>query len=162
MREVVALLGEADQVEHLGHLGGDDVLGPADDLQGEGDVFEDGLVGQEPEVLEHAADVAPQVRDPPFGQMPDLLAGLPDATRVGHLLAQEQADERGLARSGRTDQKDELTLVDLHRAVVESNGGSLVRLRDVLELDHERGFTGTVTATPHRTEYSLAANATRA
>ena len=116
--QVVALLGQADQVEDLGHLGGDHVLGPADHLEGEGDVLEDGLVGQEAEVLEDAADVAAEVGDAPLGQVADLLARLPDAPGVGHLLAQEEPDERGLAGARRADQEDELTLVDLYGAVV--------------------------------------------
>ena len=68
--QVVPLLGQPDQVEHLGHLGGDDVLGAADDLEGEGHVLEDGLVGQEAEVLEHAADVAAQVGIRHLGRWP--------------------------------------------------------------------------------------------
>ena len=86
--QVVALLGQADQVEHLGNLCRDHVLGPADHLEGEGHVFEDGLVGQQAKVLEHAADVAAQVGDPPLGEVPDLLACFPDATGVRHLFAQ--------------------------------------------------------------------------
>ena len=140
--EVVALLGQADEVEHLGDLGGDHVLGPADDLEGEGHVLEDGLVGQEPEVLEDAADVAPQVRDAPLGQVADLLAGLPDATGVGHLLAEQEADEGRLAGAGRADQEHELALVDLDGAVLEGDRGSLVRLGDVLEFDHGKRRCG--------------------
>ena len=136
MRKVVALLGEADQFEHLGHLGRDHVLRSPDHLERERDVLEDGLVGQEAEVLEHAADVPAEVGDPPSRQVADLLTGLPDPAGVGHLLPQQEADERGLARPGGSDEEDELTLVDLDRAVGESDRGALVRLGDVLERDH--------------------------
>ena len=62
--KLLELLGQADQLEDGRHLGLDDVLGPADDLEGEGDVLVDRLVGQQLEVLEDAADVAAQVRAP--------------------------------------------------------------------------------------------------
>ncbi len=132
--QVVALLGQPDQVEDLGHLGGDHVLGAADDLEGEGHVLEHRLVGQEPEVLEDAADVAAQVGDPPLGQMPDLLARLPDPPASRHLLAQQEPDEGGLARSGRPDEEDELALVDLDGEVAEGDCRALVRLGDVSNL----------------------------
>ena len=79
--QVVALLGQADQVEDLGHLGAHHVLGPADHLEGERHVLVDRLVGQQPEVLEDAADVAAQVGHPPLGQGDDVLPGLPDLAR---------------------------------------------------------------------------------
>ena len=129
-------LARPDQLEHLGHLGGDDVLGPADDLEGEGHVLEHRLVGQQAEVLEHAADVAAQVGDPPLGQMADLLARLPDPSRIGHLLPQEEPDEGRLPRARRADQEDELALFDLDGEVSEGDGRALVRLGDVLEFDH--------------------------
>ena len=89
-RQVVPLVGQADQVEHLGDLVGHDVAGPADDLEGEGDVLEHRLVGQETEVLEDAADVAAQVGHPPFRQLDDVAAGLED-------LAACRAAPRGAA-----------------------------------------------------------------
>jgi hypothetical protein len=63
--KVVPLLGQAHEVEHLGHLLADHVGGPADDLESEGDVLIGGLVPQQLEVLEDTADVAPQQRDLP-------------------------------------------------------------------------------------------------
>ena len=158
MGQVVPLLGQSDQVEDLGHLGGDHVLGPADDLEGEGHVLEDRLVGEEAEVLEDAADVAPQIGDPPLGQMADLLAGLPDAAGVGHLLAEQQADEGGLARARGTHQEHELALVDLDRTVLEGDRRALVGLRDVLEGDHESGLT--VDARKVQYEVPIPGNAT--
>ena len=62
VREAVLLAGQADEVEHGRHLLADHVLGPADHLEGEGDVLEHGLVGQQLVVLEDVADVAAQVR----------------------------------------------------------------------------------------------------
>src|ERR1035441_961841 len=92
--------------------------------------------------------------------MADLLAGLPDATGVGHLLAEQQADKGGLARAGRSHQEHELALVDLDRAVLEGDRRALVGLRDVLECDHEEGLT--VEARKVQSEVPIPFNATRA
>ncbi len=85
--QAVTLLAETDELQYLGHLDRDHVPGPADDLEGEGDVLEHGLVRQQTEVLEHAAEVAAQVRHPPVRKLPDLLAGHPDLAAIGDLLA---------------------------------------------------------------------------
>ena len=111
--QVVPLVGQADQVEHLRHLVRHHVPGPADDLEREGHVLEDRLVGQEAEVLEDAADVAAQVRHPPFRQLHDVAAGLEDLAGVGKLLAEQEPDEGRLPGSGRADEKDEFALLDL-------------------------------------------------
>ena len=60
--QAVRLVGQADQVEDLGHLAADGAPVLADHLERVGDVLLDGLVGQQLEVLEDAADVAPQQR----------------------------------------------------------------------------------------------------
>ena len=117
--QVVPLVGQSDQVQHLGHLVGHDVAGPADDLEGEGHVLEHGLVGQQAEVLEDAADVAAQVGHPPLRQLHDVAAGLEDLPRVGELLAQQEPDEGRLAGAGRADEEDELALLDLDGDVAE-------------------------------------------
>src|ERR1700693_3042971 len=62
-----ALALETDQVDHLR----DDLLDEApllaDHFEGERDVLVDALVRQQPEVLEHAPDAPPQVRQLPVG-----------------------------------------------------------------------------------------------
>src|SRR3954471_21287678 len=60
MRVPVLLAPQADQLENLGHDPAGDTLGLADHLKGEGDILVGGAVGQQPEVLEHAADRAPE------------------------------------------------------------------------------------------------------
>ena len=62
VREPLLLALEPDDPQRLGDGLADDRAGLADDLQREGDVLEDGLVGQQPEVLEHRADLATQLR----------------------------------------------------------------------------------------------------
>ena len=136
MRQPIALLAEADQLQDLRHLRPDHVTRPADDFEGKGHVLENGLVREQAEVLEHAAEVAPQVRHPPVRQLADLLAGHPDLAAIGNLLAQQELEHRGLARSRRPDEEDELTLQDLERDLAQCDDGALVGLRDVLEADH--------------------------
>ena len=94
------------------------------------------MFGQEAEILEDAADVAAQVRHPPFRQLHDVAAGLEDLARVGELLAQEEPDEGGLPGSGRADEEDEFTLVDLNGDVAQCDRRSLIGLGDVFESDH--------------------------
>ena len=132
----VALLAEADQFEHLRHLRRDHVAGPPDDLEGEGDVLEHGLVRQQAEVLEDATEIAPQIRHSPVRELADLLACHPDLAAVGNLLAQQELEHRGLARSRGPDEEDELALQDLERDIPQGDDGALVGLRDVLEADH--------------------------
>ena len=111
-------------------------LGPADDLERERHVLEHGLVGEQLEVLEDAADVAAQVRDLPAVELADVLAGDEDAALGRVLLLVEEADERRLARARRADQEDELALLDVDVGVAEGVDLALVGLGDVLELDH--------------------------
>ena len=61
VREPLLLTLESDDPQRLGDGLADHRAGLADDLQREGDVLEDGLVGQQPEVLEHRADLATQL-----------------------------------------------------------------------------------------------------
>jgi hypothetical protein len=60
---------EADKAQHLRDLRLDDRARLADALEGEGDVLVGGLVGQQLEVLEDAADLAAQVRDLPVAHL---------------------------------------------------------------------------------------------
>ena len=112
------------------------MFGSADHLQSEGHVLEDILVGQQPEVLEHTADVAPEIRDSPLAQIGDVAAGHQDAAVGGDLLAQQQTDECCFARARGTDEEDEFAFVDLDRHVAYRDSAALVVLCHVLEADH--------------------------
>src|SRR3954469_3459395 len=143
VREAALLAGEADEVEHLRHGVRDRVPGLADHLQRERHVLEHGLVRQQPEVLEHHTDLTAQLRDLPVRQPPDVLARHVHDAAARPLLAQHQAQESGLARSGRTDEEDELPLDDLEAHVVDRRSRGLrVDLGDVLEPDHTRYVLG--------------------
>jgi hypothetical protein len=62
LREHAALVREADEVEHARHLAHHVLRARAGDLERERDVLPDRLVREQLEVLEHDADVAPQLR----------------------------------------------------------------------------------------------------
>ena len=71
----VELGREADEAQGLRHLLADFGAAGADHLQRVGDVVVDGAVGQQLEVLEDGADVAPQLRDFLLRQGADVAAG---------------------------------------------------------------------------------------
>src|SRR6185437_8601269 len=79
-------------------------------------------------------------------QSRQVIAGDEDAAVVRALLTENQPQEGGLARPGRADKEDELSLVDRHVDVLQG-GPILVRvdLGDVLKLDH-RTITGSLDA----------------
>ena len=141
-REVVGLLREADEVEDLRHLCAHDVLRTPDHLERERDVLVHGLVRQELEVLEHAPDVAPELRHLPRAQPADVAAGDQHAAARGDLVAQQQLQEGRLARPGRADEEDELALQDLEREVPQGDDIAFVRLGDVFETNHVRRSIG--------------------
>ena len=138
--EAVGLVLEADQLQHLGDGPLDRVPPGPDDLEGEGDVLAHGLVGQQLEVLEHAADGAAQGRHLPGGEPVELLAGDPDLARGGPLLLGQQAQEGRLAGAGLADHEDELAFADLHGHVIESGDVVPIGLADMVELDHGAGM----------------------
>ena len=106
------------------------------DHQGVHDVLEGGLVGEQLEVLEHAADVAPQIGDLPTAQGGQVAPAHADAAPVGLELLDEQTDEGGLARAGRPHEEDELALLDVEAHLLQPDGARRVDLRYVFELDH--------------------------
>src|SRR6266508_677173 len=141
VREAVGLVLQPDQLEHLRDGPLDRVPARPDDLQREGHVLAHGLVGKQLEVLEDAADRAPQGGHLPGGEAVELLAGHPDPARGGPFLLGEQAQEGRLAGAGLAHDEDELALVDLDRDIVEGLDVGPVGLADVVELDHGAGLT---------------------
>ena len=79
----------------------------------------------------------------PVRQARDVAAGDDDAPAGRRLLAEQQAQERRLARARRSDEEDELALLDVDGHVAERDDVALVDLGDVLEAQHaysrERG-----------------------
>ena len=81
-----SLPSRPDQVEHLGHHRFTWLRGSPDHLERERHVLVHGLVRQQPEVLEHGADLAAERRHLPVGEPGQVLAGDVDLPRVGALL----------------------------------------------------------------------------
>src|SRR5919197_317259 len=136
VREAVGLVVEADELEDLGDRPIDRVAPRADHLESEGHVLADGLVGQELEVLEHAADGGAECRDLPGGEPVELLAGHPEAARAGALLLDEEADEGRLAGAGLSDDEHELALGDVHGDIIQGDDRVAIDLGDMVEFDH--------------------------
>jgi hypothetical protein len=121
-----------------------DLVGPApllgarqsEHVLDEGDVFEDGLARDQPEVLEDDADRTAKVRHLGGGEHPDVASVDHDLAGRGSLLSEEELQERRLAGAGRARQEDELPALDLARHFGQGVPEAAVFLRDVVELDH--------------------------
>jgi hypothetical protein len=138
VRHARRLALEADQFEDLGDDLADGVARLADDLEREGDVLRDGLVVQQPEVLEDAADGLAQAGDPAPGHAHHVEVRYVDTPLGRHLFPQQQAQKGRLARPGCADEEDELAFVHLDGDVLQRGArGGLVHLRNVFEPDHE-------------------------
>ena len=138
VRKPLLLAGQAHEVEGLGDRGEDGVAGLADDLQGERDVLEDLLVGQEAEVLEDRADCAAQVRDLPprdLGQVAAQGEDLPATSGAPHGgpgAGRSTSPSRRTRRGRRTRRARPPGDLVQRRA-----GPARVDLGDVLESDHD-------------------------
>src|SRR6266550_6987011 len=103
---------EPDEVEHLGHLAPNRRVALTLHLERVGDVLGRGSIRQQLEVLEDAADVAPQ-KGHLLPLQPAELAPADDDLAGGRLeLLQHESDERRLARARGADDENELALVD--------------------------------------------------
>ncbi|MCY1232619.1 hypothetical protein D9M72_451210 [compost metagenome] len=93
MRHAVFLAFKAYRLEDFRDRIPDDTAALSDDLHGEGNVREDILLRQQPEVLEHDADAPAQPRDPPAGNVRNVLAGNVDGAGCGPVFLEYQAKE---------------------------------------------------------------------
>lgn len=138
MRQALLLAVEADEGERLGDRLVD--VGPrrSDHLQRERHVLEDGLVRQQPEVLEHRSDVPAEVRHLAGRQGVQVAPEHDHASLAGGVLAEDEAQARRLARPRRAHEEDELPALHVEVDVAQRR---LVRpavlLGDVLEPDHD-------------------------
>src|SRR6478752_532376 len=137
VRETVFLAFQADGLQDLGDRVPDDAAALADDLHGEGDVGEDGLLRQQAEVLEDDADPAAQARHAPTGDVRDVLAGHVDGAGGGAVLFEDQAQEGRFAGTGGADEEGEFATVDLKIDRIQRRPRLLViDLGDIFETDH--------------------------
>ena len=139
VRETPLLAAEAHHLERLGDELPDDVPRLPDDLEGVGDVLVDGLVGQQPEVLEDRAHLAAQPWDLAHRHGAEVVPGDEHGALGRRLLTQGEAEHRRLPRPRRADDEDELPAVDVDRHVLDrGTRRPRVDLGDVVEADHAR------------------------
>src|SRR5262249_25896250 len=122
------------------HLGPPSHLhaGDADYTQREGDIFPEGALGKQPEVLENDAQRAAQGRHPPGPQAPDVAAVDPDLPLRRPHLAVHELQERRLAAPRLPDDEDEFPGVNLEVEALERDHVLAVAKADVVELQHPR------------------------
>ncbi len=107
---LIELVLQANETQDLGNLRLDDVAAFSRLPRARMQRFrKNGLVRQEFEVLENAADIAAQIGHAPVTHRAQILARDEDMAVGGLQLARDQFDKRGFARSGMTYQKDEFS-----------------------------------------------------
>ncbi len=110
MREPV----ELHQLQQLVHFVADHALRSAGrarlHAQAERDVLEHGHVAEQRVVLEHEADLAFARAD-----VGDVFAVQHDRARIGILEARDHAQQRGLARARRPEQRDQFARGEVER-----------------------------------------------
>ena len=114
VRVLPRVLAHLDHVEYCVDLLLDFLLGKFRKPQGERDVVPDRHRGEERVVLEHRVDAALV-----GGEARYVLSFEEDATRIWLLEAAEHPEERSLAASRRTKQREELAFVYRKRDVVD-------------------------------------------
>ena len=125
----------------------------ARDLHRKRDVFPDGLVDEQLEILKDDAEVAAQCGHAIAAQPVHADAVHGDLAGRGLRLAIEQAQQAGFPGSRVADEKDELAFCDLEADVIEGAHAVRVDERDAAEGDHrcERSF-------PEGAAYTFAMN----
>src|SRR4029077_3871232 len=113
-RLALAETAQADEVEHLLDPRSDRLAGLALPAQAEGDVLEDGQVREECVALEdrvHVPLVRRQARDGPVSEE--------DRAGARLLEAADHPERRRLPAAGGAEQREEATLLDLERQVID-------------------------------------------
>jgi len=132
VRRRVAVVAQVHQIEQFLDAGLALVARPVVDA--EGDVLADGEVRKEGERLEDQPDVAVVGRDEGVRAGDDLVVDADD-TPVGVVEAGEQAQRRRLAAARRTQQGEQLALVDRQRQLVDGGLGAELA-GDAVEGEH--------------------------
>ena len=130
-RKRVHAVLQADPLEHLERPPLLLRHGHAEDARHERDVLEHGLVRQQLEVLEHEAERAAVGLHLVGRERRQIAAADDELAFGGHVLPQQQPQQRGLAGAARAGQEDELALVDPQRQVAQRVDAAAVQLRDV-------------------------------
>ena len=108
----------------------------AEHARHERDVFQHGFRRQELEVLKHETERAAITLDLTRRERGQISAADHQLPLGRHVLTEEKAQERGLARTAWSGQEDEVTFFHTERQVAERVHAARIRLRDVVRLDH--------------------------
>ncbi len=119
MGVVVFLAREPHRLQYFGHQRFDGGTACADHFKCEGDVLPYRLVVEQLVILEDKADLPAIMRHLPCGQASQIVAGDADLAIRGFLLAKQQAQQGGLAGTGRAHKKDEITSIDVKIDVIQ-------------------------------------------
>src|ERR1700693_2473584 len=90
---------QADQSERIADFFPDLPLGEVKDSQGQSHVFKNGLLKNQPEILENKADVSPVIGNGRRFQSGDILTLYENIPLIRALLAKENFKESGFARA---------------------------------------------------------------
>ena len=137
VRQTAALVLQPDQLQHIGHALFDLLRRCADDAHGERDVLIDRLVLNEAEVLENNAERAAHIGDGRALDGLELIAVNQHRAGRRFELRRQQLDDGRLAGAGRTDQKHELAVINVHIDAVERVRAGLICFCDVYQIDHK-------------------------
>ena len=110
------------------------LLVPAEQLGHRGDVGADGLVGEQPDLLDDVADPAAQLDRVDVG---DVLAVELDPPRRRLDQPVDHLQRRRLAAPGRPDERDELAARHVEVELLDRDGAAGVGLADALQPDHQ-------------------------
>ncbi|MGX1104802.1 hypothetical protein AB7M47_003185 [Bradyrhizobium elkanii] len=140
-RIAIVLVGNADELEQLGHTDGDVSLGPAEDLERQRDIVRRRPRRQQVEVLEDHADRALRQAELAAGKRRDLAVIDDDAAARRLLKPVDEADEARFAGAGAADHAGDRAARDREVDRLQGVHARLVAigridLRDRLEADH--------------------------
>ena len=125
MRIVVLLAGQTNGLQHLRNQRFDGGAACADHFESERHVLPYRLVVQQLVVLEDEADGTTVVRNLPCRQSSQIVARHADLAVSGLLLAQQQAQQRCFAGTGRAHEKDEVVSIDFETDVIQCRARAL-------------------------------------
>ena len=134
---------EPDQVEQLADASAHTIGVPPFEARHHGDVVGDREMRKQADLLNHVADRAPEPDRIPFARV---LALHGDVAGVGEEQSIDELEDRGLARTARAHQRDDLTGLDRQREIVENGRLPSVPERHLAEVDAVHVMTIVVSA----------------
>ena len=133
---VARLGGKTHQAQHIGHTLADGTAGHVGHPQGKRHIVIDGHLRDQAEILKHHAQRPPELRDLTLFNLVKVVAVDLNDSLGGGLLPQNQLDKGTLARTGRANNKNKLSLVHRQADIAQRPGPIFIDLGDVSKLNH--------------------------